>query len=45
MEQSGGEYVFQNLSPRLQIATAVAGIIMVAFLSTGGISAFIYFQF
>ena len=45
VEQSGGEYVFQNLSPRLQIATAVAGIIMVAFLSTGGISAFIYFQF
>ena len=45
VEQSGGEYVFQNLSPRLQIATAVAGLLMVAFLSTGGISAFIYFQF
>ena len=45
VEHSGGEYAFQNLSPRLQIATAVAGILMVAFLSTGGISAFIYFQF
>jgi D-alanyl-lipoteichoic acid acyltransferase DltB (MBOAT superfamily) len=45
VEQNGGEYVFQNLSPRLQIATAVAGLLMVAFLSTGGISAFIYFRF
>jgi len=45
VEKGGGEYVFQNLSPRLQIATAVAGLLMVAFLSTGGISAFIYFQF
>jgi D-alanyl-lipoteichoic acid acyltransferase DltB (MBOAT superfamily) len=45
MEQSGGEYVFQNLSPRLQIAAAVAELLMVALLSTGGISAFIYFQF
>ncbi len=45
VEHSGGEYVSHTLSPKLQIATAVAGLLMVAFLSTGGISAFIYFQF
>lgn len=45
VERSGGEYVFQNLSPSLQIAGAVAGFLLVAFLSTGGTSAFIYFQF
>jgi D-alanyl-lipoteichoic acid acyltransferase DltB (MBOAT superfamily) len=45
VEQSGGEHVAQYLSPRLQIGTAVAGLLMVAFLSTGGTSAVIYFQF
>jgi D-alanyl-lipoteichoic acid acyltransferase DltB (MBOAT superfamily) len=45
VERNGGEYVSHHLSPRLQIATAVAGLLIVAFLSTGGISAFIYFQF
>jgi hypothetical protein len=45
LERSGGEHVTQNLSPRLQIAGAVAGLLMIAFLSTGGTSAFIYFQF
>ncbi|MBZ5671861.1 MAG: MBOAT family protein [Acidobacteriia bacterium] len=45
LERSGEEYVTQNLSPQLQIAGAVAGLLMIAFLSTGGTSAFIYFQF
>lgn len=45
LERSGSEYLGEEFSSRLQIAVALIGLGLVAFLGAGEMNAFIYFQF
>lgn len=45
LEESGGEYLFQNNSPMLRYSAAVAAMVMLILFSAGDSQAFIYFRF
>jgi len=45
LEESGGEYLFQNSSPLLRYTAAVAAMMMLVLFSAGDSQAFIYFRF